>query len=187
MMHTYIDRWLQHLHHVHSYERQVSYGDSSQVCSQSQCRQHCPEEWLQFPGQSMPEIGQWHLGRQIHWIMFHRNMSRHLKCKPTKSAIWGRLDIIFWLNSTLLLYSNSMTQIQWACTYSCIPSDENPSCLHATLASDVSQKLSHTVPHALLLQISTRPSEQFVPPRSLMSPLVHVAEYIERYHYVTKK
>ena len=103
MMHTYIDRWLQHLHHVHSYECQVSYGDTSQVSSQSQCRQHCPEEWLQFPDQSRLEIGQWHLGRQIHWIMrelFLRNMSRYLKCKPTKSAIWGRLDIIFnWTQS----------------------------------------------------------------------------------------
>ena len=38
-----------------------------------------------------------------------------------------------------------------------VPIGENPSCLHATRASKVLHESSHTVPHALLLQISTRP------------------------------
>lgn len=56
-----------------------------------------------------------------------------------------------------------------------VPIDENPSCLHTTLASDVLQESSHTVLHVLLLQISTRPSYLCIPPWSLMSPLVHGA------------
>ena len=51
-----------------------------------------------------------------------------------------------------------------ACTCSCIPIGENPSCLHTTLASEVLQESSHAVPHVLLLQISTRPSYLCVPP-----------------------
>lgn len=49
----------------------------------------------------------------------------------------------------------------------------NPSCLQATWASEVSHISLHTVPQALLLQISTRPSKK-VPPCSLMSPVVQV-------------
>ena len=61
----------------------------------------------------------------------------------------------------------------------CIPIVENPSCLQTTLASDVLQESSHTVPHVLLLQSSTRPSYRFVPPRSLISPLVHGSEWCQ--------
>jgi hypothetical protein len=53
------------------------------------------------------------------------------------------------------------------------PVVDNPSCLQATWASGVPQKSSHTVPQALLLQISTRPWVA-VPPWSLMAPRVHV-------------
>ena len=62
-----------------------------------------------------------------------------------------------------------------ACTCSCIPIGEYPSCLHTTLASEVLQESSHAVPHVLLLQISTLPSYLCVPPWSLISPLVHGA------------
>jgi len=34
---------------------------------------------------------------------------------------------------------------------------ENPSCLHATFASTALQRSSHTVPHCLFKQTSTRP------------------------------
>ena len=51
-----------------------------------------------------------------------------------------------------------------------LPVEANPSCRQATLASGVPQKSSHTVPHTLLLHISTRPWLEFDPPRSLMSP-----------------
>ena len=51
-----------------------------------------------------------------------------------------------------------------------LPVEANPSCRQATLASGVPQKSSHTVPHTLLLHISTRPSLEFDPPRSLISP-----------------
>ena len=47
---------------------------------------------------------------------------------------------------------------------------ENPSCLHTTLASGVPQKSSHTVPHVLALQISTRPSFGPLPPTNRRSP-----------------
>ena len=51
-----------------------------------------------------------------------------------------------------------------------IPVGEKPSCLQATLASGVPHESSQTVPHCMLLQISTLPSIEFDPPRSLMSP-----------------
>ena len=59
------------------------------------------------------------------------------------------------------------------CQY--IPVEENPSCLQATCASVVPHESSHTVPHWLLLQTSTRPSRAFVPPTSLMSPVAQTA------------
>ena len=57
----------------------------------------------------------------------------------------------------------------------CIPIGANPSCLQTTLASLLSQKSSHTVPH-WLLHISTRPSWVFCPSWSLMSPYVQLPE-----------
>ena len=48
---------------------------------------------------------------------------------------------------------------------------ENPSCLHATPASLASHESSHTVPHWLLRQTSTRPWEELDPdPASLIAP-----------------
>ena len=54
-----------------------------------------------------------------------------------------------------------------------LPVAENPSCLHATLASLVSHPSSHTVPHVLFIQISTRPSSKVFPSTSLIAPSVH--------------
>lgn len=51
-----------------------------------------------------------------------------------------------------------------------LPAEESPSCLHTTLASLLSQPLSHTVPHLLLRQSSMRPSRAVVPWTTLTSP-----------------
>ena len=58
------------------------------------------------------------------------------------------------------------------------PAGRNPSCLQTMLASAIPQRSSQTVPHWLLLQISTRPSRVFAPPWSLMSPFSHPASDI---------
>ena len=55
-----------------------------------------------------------------------------------------------------------------------LPVPAKPNCLQATLASGVPQRSSQTVPQALLLQISTRPS-YIAPPTSLMSPWLQTA------------
>ena len=47
---------------------------------------------------------------------------------------------------------------------------EYPSCLQVTLASNDDHKSSHTVPHMLKRQISTRPRSGRLPPTSLMLP-----------------
>lgn len=47
----------------------------------------------------------------------------------------------------------------------------NPSCRQTTVASLVPHKSSHTVPHTLLLQYSTRPSVGMLPLTSLTSPV----------------
>ena len=54
----------------------------------------------------------------------------------------------------------------------CLPEEENPSWLQATLASSTPQRSSHTVPHVPLMQTSTRPSKKVEPPTSLISPSV---------------
>lgn len=59
----------------------------------------------------------------------------------------------------------------WLCGYN-IPVETNPSCLHTTTASMLPQESSQTVPHTLLLQISTRPSVIAVPPTSRKAPFV---------------
>ena len=57
--------------------------------------------------------------------------------------------------------------------YASIPSDANPSCLQATLASNVDQKPSQIVPQVSFQHSSTRPSSSELPPASLRSPLLH--------------
>ena len=52
----------------------------------------------------------------------------------------------------------------------CLPVLLYPSCPHATLASLVPQKSSHTVPHWPLIQTSTRPSRVKNPPTKRMVP-----------------
>lgn len=54
-----------------------------------------------------------------------------------------------------------------------IPVAENPSCLQTTAASMLLHASSHTVPQALLLQTSTRPSLALEPPARRISPVVH--------------
>ena len=104
-------------------------------------------------------------------------------CSPTKVssrpsncicgdnfAAWTEFVAIYWrpnyINSSLdrglsfyisKCVTNLCNQHAYA-VWSWVPIAENPSCVHATLASEVLQESSHTVPHALLLQISTRPS-----------------------------
>ena len=53
---------------------------------------------------------------------------------------------------------------------------EYPSCLQTTVASEVPQKSSHTVPQLWLRHSSTRPSVGAVPPTSLMSLSLQTAE-----------
>ena len=53
-----------------------------------------------------------------------------------------------------------------------IPATEKSNCRQTTLASVSPHPLSHTVPQALLLQISTRPSSLVAPSNSLTSPAV---------------
>lgn len=53
-----------------------------------------------------------------------------------------------------------------------LPVELNPSCLQTTTASLALQKSSQTVPHTLLLQISTRPSVIAEPPTRRRTPLV---------------
>ena len=144
MMHVYLDMWLQHLQNENSHECQVGCWDSPPVWSQSHYTSADPEEWLQFPGQSRLWTGQLHLKRWTHWVRENSYSETYdvisFKTANTKSGV----------NNAGLITSLYFNQP--------IPVDTNPSCLHATLASEVLQESSHTVPHALLLQISTRPS-----------------------------
>ena len=55
-------------------------------------------------------------------------------------------------------------------SYYILPSEGRPSWVQTTVASLISQKSSQTVPQRLLKQISIRPSVEFCPPRSLISP-----------------
>ena len=47
-----------------------------------------------------------------------------------------------------------------------------PSCRHTTVASELPQESSHTVPHSLFMQISTLPSFALLPPASRSWPVV---------------
>ena len=88
----YLDRWLQHLQSGHSCEHQVGYCDSSQVWSQSQYRPYCPEEWLQFPGQSMHATGQLHLLRQMyfqtHIVKENTSSENHVTLEMQTANLW---------------------------------------------------------------------------------------------------
>ena len=54
------------------------------------------------------------------------------------------------------------------CLMKNIPFTEKPSCLQTTLASELSQKSSHTVPHWFPMKISTLPSLLLCPPTRRM-------------------
>ena len=56
-------------------------------------------------------------------------------------------------------------------------SSGNPSCLHTTLASFLLHASSHTVPHWLLKQNSTRPSAALLPLTSCTSPSAHTVPW----------
>ena len=56
-----------------------------------------------------------------------------------------------------------------------LQSEVSPSCLQTTVASLVSQKASHTVPHCPWKHTSTRPSRLFLPPTSRISVLLQTA------------
>lgn len=58
-----------------------------------------------------------------------------------------------------------------------------PSCLHTTLASVTFQVLLHTVPHSLLLQISTRPSKLLSEPASRTSPSLQPMQKKSNWHW----
>ena len=60
-----------------------------------------------------------------------------------------------------------------------------PSCLHTTLASLLSQPLSHTVPHTPLMQISTLPALLTGPPTKRTVPLVQFWTSVEGDKFVT--
>ena len=66
--------------------------------------------------------------------------------------------------SSYMVISSKIHNYHWY--NNIIPSLENPSCLQTTEASLLSHKSSQTVPHSSLLQISTRPSDEFDPPTS---------------------
>ena len=53
------------------------------------------------------------------------------------------------------------------------PREGQPSCLHTTVASLLSQPLSQTVPHLPSTQISTLPSSRVEPPLNRMEPSLH--------------
>ncbi len=63
-----------------------------------------------------------------------------------------------------------------------LPIAENPSCLHTTVASGADQKSSHTVPHVMFMQISTRPSRMEAPPTRRIAP---GSQTVEMKHYCT--
>lgn len=65
--------------------------------------------------------------------------------------------------------------------YGNLPATESPSCLQTTFASVKVHPVWQTVPHALFLQISTRPSNRVLPSNSLTSPSMHPSEYIKLY------
>ena len=58
----------------------------------------------------------------------------------------------------------------YQCNATSLPSEGSPSWVQTTVASAVSHESLQTVPHWLLKQISTRPSEGLCPSRSLTSP-----------------
>ena len=60
------------------------------------------------------------------------------------------------------------------------PAAGKPSCLQTTIASLISQKVSHMVPHAPLEHSSTRPSIVVVPFTSLKSPVAQGVPDAER-------
>ena len=106
-----------------------------------------------------------------HFAAWVRTQTGFVAIYWRPSYINSSLDssLSFYISKCVTNLCNQHAHAVW----SWAPIAENPSCVHTTLASEVLQESSHTVPHALLLQISTRPSYWFVPPWSLMSPLVH--------------
>ena len=80
-------------------------------------------------------------------------------------------------NSTCCAYMGPITLLApFAVLYINVPYFENPSCLHATVASCIDQLLSQIVPHVFFTQTCKVPSLLEEPPTNLISPSVHFAD-----------
>lgn len=77
------------------------------------------------------------------------------------------------LGRFLQIQTGGLEPVHFLDTINIIPAEDNPSCRQTTAVSDLSHPLSHTVPHLLLWQISTRPSRAVSPWTNLMLPSGH--------------
>ncbi len=112
------------------------------------------------------------LSLAVHWTL-----SSHILPVPCPKVAWPSACTP---DDTKIIDSN--LHGDW--NYS--PVEDSPSCLQTTPASVVSHIWSHTVPHSLLRQISTRPSRLLVPPIRRTSPSVQPFKYqIEWYIYTS--
>ena len=103
-------------------------------------------------------------------IFFFLNTFQCKRMQVYKKLYTNKISSV---NVVHLTLGNMHTNIMLMVLY--VPVEAKPSCLQTTLASLLSQKSSHTVPHALLLQISTRPLEFVDPvPRRRISPFKQV-------------
>ena len=102
-----------------------------------------------------------------------------------KATVYARIKLYFEFKNHVVTLRGPCTQVtdfmrvQLMCNinlmFFCQPWVEYPSCRHTTVASAFPQKSSHTVPHSLLMQISTLPSLAMIPPTSRSWPGVQGA------------
>ncbi len=110
----------------------------------------CTQLWTPsaFAGQSM----------SLDSVPAHRTLSNQIWPAPlVKPLVRATAPIKYSVHYTIRCQNN-------------LPVVANPSCVQTTLASAAPQKSSHTVPQALLLQISTRPWFEVLPPCNRRSP-----------------
>ena len=155
---THLSTQLLHLQNDGSYDLQCPGVDSQPAWTHSQCRTHCLDIWVQHLVQMPCNSQQRHLKPKQN-LLCVKLLSRALGC-----SILSAIRIV---HLTLI----ATEPIKWSLfTGTHIPSEGSPSWVQTTAASAASQESSQTVPHWLLKQISTRPSLEFRPSLSLMSP-----------------
>ena len=106
------------------------------------------------------------LEHSSNWLALEVHWTSSKKMGPVPAPKWAKL----YATPAAERYMKIRLALHYKTFKNALPVYAYPSCLQTTVASVVSQRSSHTVPHWLLMHTSTLPSYWLEPPTRRMLP-----------------